>query len=259
MFWRFGGYSSISAIDTLLDKSDVTLEEVLDESELMQELKQNNTKLVEYLQDDGILKRLLEYVISPSLVKDGQNEQDDQAETKQQQPPSDETLGSKDKTSPEHHGRKEPVEGNVNEEEDVDAVSLTADLSDADLENAEKARIRHAYVASEILSSNSYPIIEALIANEHLLRKLWRFLWREPPLDSLQSGYFTKVNEVLLENKPAEMLAFFRYLDGIVPTILKHVDNPIIMDLLLKIISLERISEGQGIVEVRWMHTCNPE
>jgi len=46
MFWRFGGYASISSIDTILDKSDVTLEELLDESDLIQELKQHNSKLI---------------------------------------------------------------------------------------------------------------------------------------------------------------------------------------------------------------------
>ncbi|RJE16431.1 SIT4-Associating protein, partial [Aspergillus sclerotialis] len=65
MFWRFGGYASISTIDTLLDKPDVSLEELLDESEIIQELKQHNTKLIEYLREDNVLKRLMDYVIAP--------------------------------------------------------------------------------------------------------------------------------------------------------------------------------------------------
>src|SRR3954453_7942271 len=65
MFWRFGGYANISTIDTILDKPDVTLEELLDESDLIQELKQHNTKLIEYLREDKVLERLLEYVIAP--------------------------------------------------------------------------------------------------------------------------------------------------------------------------------------------------
>ena len=59
MFWRFGGYANVSTIDTLLDKPEVTLEELLDESDLIQELKQHNTKLIEYLREDKILERLL--------------------------------------------------------------------------------------------------------------------------------------------------------------------------------------------------------
>lgn len=45
MFWRFGFNSS--TLDTLLDKEDVTLEEVLEEEDLLQEAKSMNPKLVD--------------------------------------------------------------------------------------------------------------------------------------------------------------------------------------------------------------------
>jgi SIT4-associating protein SAP185/190 len=79
MFWRFGGYANISTIDTLLDKPDVTLEELLDEPEIIQELKQLNTKLIEYLREDHVLKRLMDYVTAPSLVNDGEENDEDNA------------------------------------------------------------------------------------------------------------------------------------------------------------------------------------
>src|SRR5437762_8969049 len=70
MFWRFGGYANISTIDTILDKSDVTLEELLDEADLIQELKQHNSKLIEFLRDENVLRRLLEYVVTPKPPDD---------------------------------------------------------------------------------------------------------------------------------------------------------------------------------------------
>jgi hypothetical protein len=45
MFWRFGFNNS--TLDTLLDKEDVTLEEVMEEEDLLQEAKSLNTKLVQ--------------------------------------------------------------------------------------------------------------------------------------------------------------------------------------------------------------------
>ena len=45
MFWRFG--FSNSTLDALLDKEDVTLEEVMEEEDLLQEAKSLNPKLVE--------------------------------------------------------------------------------------------------------------------------------------------------------------------------------------------------------------------
>ncbi len=45
MFWRFGFNNS--ALDSLLDKADVTLEEVLEEEDLLKEAKSSNPKLIE--------------------------------------------------------------------------------------------------------------------------------------------------------------------------------------------------------------------
>ena len=42
MFWRFGGYANISTLNNILEKPNVTRKEVLDESNLIQELKQYN-------------------------------------------------------------------------------------------------------------------------------------------------------------------------------------------------------------------------
>ncbi|KAI5286878.1 hypothetical protein KEM54_006435, partial [Ascosphaera aggregata] len=283
MFWRFGGYSSISAIDTLLDKPDVTLEEVLDESELMSELRQNNSKLVEYLREDEVLKRLLDYVVSPSLIRervqddeDRDENRDENPEKKKEEEEEEEEEEEKEKEKQEQEEKKKDDDQKKAEQQKEEALSdrhiesqLEKDNEDygndddddsdedtdmlrhdeADLDAAEKARLRYAYIACEILSSNTWSIIETLLHHEQLLLEFWRFLSQPAPLDSLQSGYFTKVNEALLECKTAEMLAFFRSMEGIVKQMLVHVDNPMIMDLLLKIISLERAEGGMGIVE----------
>jgi serine/threonine-protein phosphatase 6 regulatory subunit 3 len=45
MFWRFGFHNS--AIDSLLEREDVTLEEVMEEDDLLQEAKSMNQKLVD--------------------------------------------------------------------------------------------------------------------------------------------------------------------------------------------------------------------
>ena len=252
MFWRFGGYANISTIDTLLEKPDVTLEEILDESELMQELKQPNTKLIEYLREDNVLKRLLDYVISPSLLEDDDDDYDDDDDEGRVEEDGNRAEdgvrtvdGGKTKRPLSQYGDKQtPIAG-----EQV-AYSLTSDLDSEELANAEKSRLKYSFIASEVLSSTSWSIIEALMLNEAYLRDFWQFMWRKAPLDSLQAGYFTKVNEILLDQKTEEMLAFFKSLQGIVPVMLQHIDNPMVMDLLLKIISLEKSDGAQGIVEV---------
>ena len=86
--------------------------------------------------------------------------------------------------------------------------------------------------------------------NQQYLQRFWEFLKHKAPLDPLQAGYFTKVNETLLDKKTEEMLDFFKSVDNVVRDMLQHVDCPMVMDLLLKIISLEKAEGGQGIVDV---------
>ncbi|PYI34717.1 SAPS-domain-containing protein [Aspergillus indologenus CBS 114.80] len=232
MFWRFGGYASISSIDTLLDKPDVSLEELLDESELIQELKQNNTKLIEFLREDNVLKRLMDYVIAPSLVNDDDDEDDDTND-------SNATESNNDASAVEEK-HKDPLRDMLDPE---------------DLERAEKDRLKRAYVACEILSSEIWSIVESIMLNPDHLKHFWGFLKRPSSLDSVQASYFTKVNETLFDKKTTEMLDLLKSMDGVVPAILRHVDNPMVMDLLLKIISLEKVEGGQGIVD--WLRSQN--
>ncbi|KAJ5093552.1 SIT4 phosphatase-associated protein family [Penicillium angulare] len=239
MFWRFGGYASISTIDTLLDKPDVTLEDLLDEPEIIQDLKQHNTKLIEFLREDHVLKRLMNYVTAPSLVND--DDDDDEEDTNEKGDAA--VTGTTEQAATD----------DKNEKEEKEEDPLKSVLDPEDIERVEKTRIKHAYIACEILSSETWTILETIMENPNSLRDFWGFLRRPAPLDSLQASYFTKVNETLLDKKTEEMLDFLKSLDGIVPALLQHVDNPMVMDLLLKIISLEKVEGGQGTVD--WLHT----
>ncbi|KAK3988851.1 sit4 phosphatase-associated protein [Cladorrhinum sp. PSN332] len=232
MFWRFSSYAAVSAVDTILDKGEgnFQLEELLNEGDLIQELKQHNAKLVDHLREKHVLERLLEYVVAPKLEPVAVEEDD--------------------KNEDEDEKRKEPALGPTRSRS-----SSSASIDNNSQEEVEKKRNRYAFVAAEILSSDNYSIYEALLDSKPLLRKFWQFLKRPTPLDPLQASYFTKVNESLFDKKTEDMLALLKSFDGAISDILKHVDSPMIMDLLLKIISLERTEHGQGIVE--WLYTQN--
>ncbi|KAL8670432.1 MAG: hypothetical protein Q9168_005030 [Polycauliona sp. 1 TL-2023] len=227
MFWRFGGYNSISTIDSILDKPDVTLEDLLDESDLIQELKNHNSKLIEYIRDEKILRRLLEFVIAPEAPRPADAGEDD---SEDEQPIKEKSLSPfrRSKENREKSRRQE-------EREEWDRV--------------DKARQKNAFIASEILASDTWSITESLLDNQHHLRAFWDFVNREPPLEATVAGYFTKVNETLLDKKTEETLQFVRLQPNVVQAILRHVDCPMIMDLLLKIISMEKSEGGMGIVD----------
>ena len=67
MFWRFG-FNSTSALDALLDKEGVTLEEVLVEDELIQEVKAQNTKLLAFLGRTDSIAALVALVADPLVA-----------------------------------------------------------------------------------------------------------------------------------------------------------------------------------------------
>jgi len=224
MFWRFGGYANISTIDTLLDKPDATLEELLDETDLIQELKAQNAKLVEFLRDEAILERLLKYVIAPKEPK---------SETEQEPATSVEKRTGGLFGKSKHTGKAKSEGGD-----------------DGELDKTERQRLKNAYISCEILSSDVWSIAESILESPKHLKMFWDYMKSSAPLDPLQAGYFTKVNESLLEKKTEEMIAFIKTLDHVVPDMMKHVDCPMVMDLLLKLISLEKDRGGQGIVDV---------
>jgi SIT4-associating protein SAP185/190 len=232
MFWRFGGYANISSIDSILEKQNVSLEELLDESDLIQELKQNNSKLIEFLRDESTLQALLEYVVADKPPHS--------STTKDEEP---------DRSSPISFFKKSASRSRSKSVNKSDAGGDAAEVAEQE-DKGEALRKKYAYVACEVLSSDVWSITEAVLEYQNYLRDFWHYVSRTAPLDPLQAGYFTKVNESLLDKKTDEMLAFFKSLNHIVPDMLQHVDCPMIMDLLLKIISLEKAPGGQGIVDV---------
>ncbi|CAG8472708.1 1665_t:CDS:10 [Paraglomus occultum] len=180
MFWKFG-LGATSAIDGLLEKEDRTLEELLDEDDLLQECKAHNQKLIEYLRGPNVLSQLFNYI-----TRD--------------------------------------------------------DLDD-------KQNFKYPYIACEVLCCEIWEICEAIMENIDLLASFWQLLDRPPPLNQLQASYFMKVNAILLQRKTSEMVKFIESIPGVVHSMLSHMETSAIMDLLLKLISMEEYTEGAGIVD----------
>eukprot|EP01012_Entosiphon_sulcatum_P004177 TRINITY_DN1155_c0_g1_i1.p1 TRINITY_DN1155_c0_g1~~TRINITY_DN1155_c0_g1_i1.p1 ORF type:complete len:630 (+),score=95.07 TRINITY_DN1155_c0_g1_i1:897-2786(+) len=63
MFWRLGFHQK-SPLETLLERDDATLEEVLDQEDLLQEAKAGAEKLIAFLAREDNILRLIEYTTS---------------------------------------------------------------------------------------------------------------------------------------------------------------------------------------------------
>eukprot|EP00268_Persea_americana_P034177 TRINITY_DN3381_c0_g5_i1.p1 TRINITY_DN3381_c0_g5~~TRINITY_DN3381_c0_g5_i1.p1 ORF type:complete len:789 (-),score=185.63 TRINITY_DN3381_c0_g5_i1:925-3291(-) len=63
MFWKMPGLSATSPVDSILDKEDFTLEELLDEDEIIQECKALNGRLINFLRERAQVEQLLRYIV----------------------------------------------------------------------------------------------------------------------------------------------------------------------------------------------------
>ncbi|KAK7404738.1 hypothetical protein VNO78_05694 [Psophocarpus tetragonolobus] len=63
MFWKLASISSSSPVEVILDKENFTLEELLDEEEIIQECKSLNSRLINFLRDRAQVEQLLRYII----------------------------------------------------------------------------------------------------------------------------------------------------------------------------------------------------
>jgi serine/threonine-protein phosphatase 6 regulatory subunit 3 len=51
MFWKLASLSASSPVESILDKDSFTLEELLDEEEIIQECKALNSRLINFLRE----------------------------------------------------------------------------------------------------------------------------------------------------------------------------------------------------------------
>ncbi|XWS28972.1 hypothetical protein CRYUN_Cryun25bG0116900 [Craigia yunnanensis] len=63
MFWKLTSLCPSSPVESILDKEDFTLEELLDEEEIIQECKALNSRLINFLRDRAQVEQLLRYVV----------------------------------------------------------------------------------------------------------------------------------------------------------------------------------------------------
>ncbi|XP_047321488.1 serine/threonine-protein phosphatase 6 regulatory subunit 3-like [Impatiens glandulifera] len=63
MFWKLTSLSASSPVESVLDKDNFTLEELLDEEEIIQECKALNSRLINFLRERAQVEQLLHYIV----------------------------------------------------------------------------------------------------------------------------------------------------------------------------------------------------
>ncbi|GAV56012.1 hypothetical protein ZYGR_0AZ01840 [Zygosaccharomyces rouxii] len=172
------------------------------------------------------------------------NEQKQTVEEEHRETEEDEGKGKE--------GAEEDDEAEEEEERGEDSASEPSEETSVTLppETEEQVESRRACMAAEILSADVWPISSAIMDNRELLDKLWSILDRTTSLSIVTSTYFMKINERLLDMDITGMMDFILMQDKIVDRFLNHVDNPPLMDFLLKVISADKPDSPTGIIDV---------
>ncbi|KAI9300010.1 SIT4 phosphatase-associated protein-domain-containing protein [Cunninghamella echinulata] len=117
---------------------------------------------------------------------------------------------------------------------------------------------KYAFLCSEIISSAIPSILETMVFdNKELLMVYWTLLYQEYRLTAPQINYFVKINQVLLNRRPGDMIRFImtHLSDDLLAHWLYHFGDDQgcqLAELLVSLIQCELLSEGSGIVN--WLH-----
>lgn len=234
-FWKNFGFHSASTIDTLLEEkgADLTLEELMDEPELIQECKSQNRKLIELfvLRFFSSLHHipLCFFLDNSSLF-----------------------LGYM------HSCTKRPQLEKI--------VHYVADVpeQDADVKQKEK----YPLLCTDILCAEVWQFSDAIYNEKDLLTKLYAFLDKDPKEMTTEERKVgdncARTISSLLLRKGTETLSFLRSYPDIVKKFILHVCNTNILDYIVKLISADEyysvsedpLSDVQGAEDSNAVTVC---
>lgn len=267
------------------------LNDLIDDDELYTELMCSNSKLLMYLKYPSVLDKLIDFIINEKFLYDSyQNEinrmnQNDNTETDQKYDLNQEViLLSKEeqlnRVNELEHLQKinNKPDSKLNSNSNLDSNSSSHPDFDSDSdsnsivsqetsvtlppETEEQIEFRRAKMASEVLSADIWQISTTIIENKSLLNKIWSILddlQNSYPLSVTVSTYFMKINERLLDINMSKMIEYLLTKNNLVDKFLKNINNPSLMDFLLKVISTDKPDSPTGIIDLLYRQDFIPK
>ncbi|CAI4045162.1 hypothetical protein SKDZ_11G2340 [Saccharomyces kudriavzevii ZP591] len=228
------------------------LDELLDDDELYTELMCSNFKLLIFLKYPEVLSKLIEYVTNERVLDDSPDSigKPEIIEGVNDQPIPINKEGKNGKEDAEKVRPEEAINDSDNDSGDERSVDSEETSITLPPESEEQVETRRARIAAEILSADVWPISAAIMENKDLLSRLWSILDHLAPLPIPASTYFMKINERLLDMDITGMLEFILSRESLVARFLTHVDNPSLMDFLLKVISTDKPDSPTGVMKI---------
>ena len=255
--WSTGAFSFESPLKDLLDSKNYTLEQLLSEDELLQELRGLHPILTEYLSSEVALTKLVRYIMlppsPPPRTQGDAADHDGSAAATADAPNSDQPSNwSDDKNTTAAQRLNRQLE-----------KRKSGDCKTSP--DPEFRRIRFPYMACEIICCELDGIIATLVdgfvreeeedTNEsatsvgdetsraRILDVFFGVLYDTPPgqLDDYRAGYFEKILSLLFRKKPVEMSTYInsggdRGQKSLMEAMMKHLYSNSVMQILQRLL-----------------------
>lgn len=133
-----------------------------------------------------------------------------------------------------------------------DAGSADSDFDDDHDDAVEEERlkqIRYSKVCAEILTTDVWMLLDALLSNEKAMNRLWAVLETEEDATAQQLSLLTKIVESLLEKRLDRMLDFVRTLPHFVDYFIRYIECQPLVDFLIKVISTDHPESPTDIID----------
>ncbi|GMK57546.1 hypothetical protein CspeluHIS016_0403800 [Cutaneotrichosporon spelunceum] len=274
MLWKFG-FASGSTLDKLLSReSPPSVEELLDEQDILAECKAQNSKLVTYLSRDESIQSLLGWVTS------GLDDLDTEAEEAEKET-YHKALTAEDIFPPFTYPEGPLVPAGDDDKSGDDAESDAPGMppgfaiglghgfdAPEETDDVDSRRAKYPQIATEILTSELWTIPETIMSHKStLLEPFWESVL--PPAEKKSDvvlerererarimfwtdddeerdrkrevirGLWMRVNASLLQKRTTEMVRFIQSLPNIIERMVAHIESPAIQDMLARIIQTE--------------------
>ena len=226
--WSTGAFSFESPLKDLLDSESYTVEQLLEQDELLQELRGMHPTLLQFFSQDESVVKLIQHVIHEKSPVDLALTNEDEAEAgtlPQLEPTSGQTNQEQDATQEDATHEQQQQ----NEEEDEWEVhkAPSPQYSQRDVQV-----LRYPYVACEVICSEINAIVDTVVDGQvspiisHDDDNVQAFSPAESPtmildlffsvlfntekgqMDDYRAGYFDKILSVLCRKRPAALTTY---------------------------------------------------
>ncbi|KAH9606940.1 hypothetical protein KSS87_009335, partial [Heliosperma pusillum] len=227
MFWRMAGLSTASPVETILSKDKFSLEELLDEDELIQECKALNSRLINLsdqpptswlvVASTGVVGKVGPHVVVVAWW----------------------TTRKKEKRVLRERPQIEKL---------IDFIVEEAP------EDAENRRIfKFPFVSCEIITCEVDIILNTLVDDDELMKKLFSFLESGHSHSTLLAGYFSKVVVCLLMRKTVELMNYIQIHKEILGQLVDLIGITSIMEVLIRLIAADEHIYENYTEAMRWL------